>query len=154
MSDTGATPTSAPEPNAFLKFVQRPRIILLMLATWSLLTVITEAANQNGVFMDIRIDEIDGALGGLGLAWQGIPLAVLYIDSFRNPTAHRRIFWLAIVHMGAAIAANVYHLGKGDFSFESIVLPVSSAAALFVLSFMQIFQATAPPEPPPTPELA
>ena len=56
--------------------------------------------------------------------------------------------------MGAAITANVYHLGKGDFSFESIILPVASAAALFVLSFMQIFQATAPPEPPQTPEPA
>lgn len=155
MSDIDSPPTAAPEPNAFLNFVQRPRIVLLMLAALSLLTVLTEAANQNGVFMDIKVDEIDGALGGFGLAWQGIPLAVLYLDSFRDPTAHRRIFWLALVHMGAVIVANIYHLGKGDFSIESIILPVAAAAGLFVLSFVQIFQATAPPpEPPQTPEPA
>lgn len=141
-----STPALPPAGNNFfLKLVQRPRIVLLMLAAWSLLTVLTEAANENGIFMDLRIDElpdgqIDGALGGLGLAWQGIPLAVLYLDSFRNPDAHRRIFWLALVHMGAVIVANVYHLGKGDFSLESIIIPVASASALFTLSFFQIFQ--------------
>ena len=142
----GSTPAALPPAgnNFFLKLVQRPRIVLLMLAAWSLLTVLTEAANENGIFMDLHIDdfngEVDGALGGLGLAWQGIPLAVLYLDSFRNPDAHRRIFWLALVHMGAVIVANVYHLGKGDFSLESIIIPVASASALFTLSFFQIFQ--------------
>lgn len=147
MSETDTQPTAGSLPpssanggNAFLNFVQQPRIVLVMLILWSVLTVITEAANQNGVFMDIKIDEIDGALGGLGLAWQGIPLAVLYADSARDPSRHRRIFWLALVHMGAAIVANVYHLGKGDFSIESIILPVAIASALFVLSFLQIFQ--------------
>ncbi|MCH8815768.1 MAG: hypothetical protein IH957_11890 [Chloroflexi bacterium] len=147
MSDTDTQPTteSVPPPpanggNTFLNFVQQPRIVLIMLVAWSILTVITEAANQNGVFMDIKVDEIDGALGGLGLAWQGIPLAVLYADSARDPSRHRRIFWLALVHMGAAIIANGYHLGKGDFSIESIILPVAIAGTLFVLSFLQIFQ--------------
>lgn len=152
MSETDTQPTAGSVPsspanepanggrNALLDFVQQPRIVLIMLIVWSVLTVITEAANQNGVFMDIKVDEIDGALGGFGLAWQGIPLAVLYADSARDPSRHRRIFWLALVHMGAAIVANVYHLGKGDFSIESIIVPVGIAGTLFVLSFLQIFQ--------------
>lgn len=162
MSDTDVQPTpeaggeepTAPSPpppageNPILRLLQQPRIVLLMLTAWSLLTVLTEAANENGIFMDLHIDqidgEIDGALGGLGLAWQGLPLAVLYADSFRNPAAHRRVFWLALVHTGAVIVANFYHLGKGDFSFESIILPVASAGALFFLSFVQLFQATGP----------
>jgi hypothetical protein len=74
-------------------------------------------------------------------------MAVLYADSFRNPAAHRRIFWLALVHMGAAIIANFYHLGSGDFSGESIILPTASAGALLFLSFTQIFAATAPEAP-------
>lgn len=147
MSDTNIQPTGVPESvspagggNRFLSFVQQPRIILILLIAWSVLTVITEAANQNGLFLDIRVDELDGALGGLGLSFQGIPLAVLYGDSLRDPSRHRRIFWLALVHMGAAILANFYHLGKGDFSLESIIFPVGIAGALFVLSFLQIFQ--------------
>jgi hypothetical protein len=156
MSETDTQPTagSVPPPsangghNAFLNFVQQPRIVLVMLIVWSVLTVITEAANQNGLFMDIKVDEIDGALGGLGLAWQGIPLAVLYADSARDPARHRRIFWLALVHMGAAIVANVYHLGKGDFSIESVILPVAIAGTLFVLSFLQIFQSRDPDASP------
>lgn len=141
-----AAPPPPSGPNPILKFVKQPRIVLLLLIIWSALTVLTEAANQNGVFMDIRTDEIDGALGGLGLAWQGVPMAVLYADSLRNPAAHRRVFWLALVHMGAAIVANFYHLGKGDFSGESIILPVVSAGALFFLSFAQVFQESGPEE--------
>ncbi len=153
MSDTNVQPTAAPPPatsgggNPFLNFVQQPRIILIMLIVWSVLTVITEAANQNGLFLDIRVDELDGALGGLGLSFQGVPLAVLYAASLRDPSADRRTFWLALVHMGAAIVANVYHLGKGDFSIESIIIPVAVAGSLSLLSFLQIFQ---PREPAPS----
>lgn len=157
MSDTDVQPTGGPVTasptggggNLFLNFVQQPRIILIMLIVWSVLTVITEAANQNGLFLDIKIDELDGALGGLGLSFQGIPLAVLYGDSLRDPSRHRRIFWLALVHMGAAILANIYHLGKGDFSVESIIIPVAIAGSLFVLSFLQIFQPREPTPPSP-----
>lgn len=156
--ETESTP-SAPPPsgggNPILNLFQRPRIVLLLLTAWSLLTVLTEAANENGIFMDLHIDqidgEIDGALGGLGLAWQGIPLALLYADSFRNPAAHQRVFWLAIAHTAAVIVANFYHLGKGDFSLESIIIPVASAGGLLFLSFVQLFQATGPTEGPPRP---
>ena len=146
-----AAPPGPPKENPILRFVQRPRIVLLMLTAWSLLTVLVEAVNESGIFMDLPLDngaEIDGALGGLGLAWQGIALAVLYADSFRNPEAHKRVFWLALVHMGAIIVANFYHLGKGDFSIESIILPVAGSGVLFFLSFVQLFQATGPENGP------
>jgi hypothetical protein len=148
MSDTDVQPTPGSQPSApppsdgdsIIEVLRRPRIVLLMLTVWSALSVVVEAANHNGIFMDLKVDEVDGALGGFALAWQGVPLAVLYADSIRDPGAHRRIFWLAMVHMGAIIVANVYHLGKGDFSLESIIVPVASAAGLFTLSFFQIFQ--------------
>ena len=148
MSDTDVQPAagSAPAPpasggsNPFLEFLQHPRIVLGLLIAWSLLTVIAEAINQSSIFADLPNGDIHGAMGGLVLAWQGIPLAVLYADSARDLTRHRRIFWLALVHMGAAIAANVYHLAGSDVSPESVILPLASASALFVLSFLQIFQ--------------
>ncbi len=148
MSDTDVQPAggTAPAPpasgtsNPFLEFVQHPRIVLVLLIVWSLLTVIAEAINQSSIFADLPNGDIHGALGGLTLAWQGVPLAVLYADSARDPSRHRRVFWLALVHMGAAIAANVYHLAGSDVSPESVILPLASASALFVLSFLQIFQ--------------
>lgn len=148
MSDTDVQSAPGSQPSAhppssdgsMFEFLQRPRTVLLMLAVWSALSVVVETANHSGLFMDLKVDEVDGALAGFGLAWQGVPLAVLYADSIRDPDAHRRIFWLAMVHMGAVIVANVFHLGKGDFSPESIILPVASAAGLFTLSFFQIFQ--------------
>jgi hypothetical protein len=148
MSDTDTQPAPGSQPSSpppsgdgsMFEFLQRPRIVLLMLTVWSALSVVVEAATHSAIFMDLNVDEVDGALGGFGLAWQGVPLAVLYADSFRNPEAHRRIFWLAMVHMGAAVVANIYHLGRGDFSPESIIVPVLTAAGLFTLSFFQIFQ--------------
>ena len=148
MSDTDVQPAGGPAPatpgaagsNPLLEFVQHPRIVLGLLITWSLLTVVAEAINQSSIFADLPNGDIHGALGGLALAWQGIPLAVLYADSARDLSRHRRIFWLAMVHMGAAIAANIYHLAGSDVSPESVILPLASASALFVLSFLQIFK--------------
>ena len=156
MSDTDTQPAGGTAPaapasggtNPVLEFIQHPRIVLVFLVAWSLLIVIAEAINQSSIFVDLPNGKIHGALGGLALAWQGIPLAVLYADSARDPSRHRRIFWLALVHTGAAIVANVYHLAGGDVSPESIILPVAGAGTLFVLSFLQIFQSRGPDASP------
>lgn len=128
------------EPNPFLSFLQRPRIVLLMLAAWSIVGVITQALTANSVFLDNHNIEMDGAIGGFAFGWEGIPLAVLYVYCFRNPDRYPRVFWLALIHMGSVAASQVYHLGTGDFSFESIVVPLFGSLALGAAAFVNVFR--------------
>jgi hypothetical protein len=46
--------------------------------------------------------------------------------------------------------ANIYHWGAGDFSFESVLIPIVVAAALGLLVFLHLFQAREPEEPLPS----
>jgi hypothetical protein len=86
--------------NTFLKFLQRPRIVLALLMGWSLLTVVIEAVPESGLFFNVKLgDEIDGALGGGILMWQGLPLGLLYFMSFRNPQSNRSVFWVGLVQL-------------------------------------------------------
>jgi hypothetical protein len=106
---------------------------------WSLITVLIEAWPESGVFFNVkRGDEIDGALGGGILMWQGIPLALLYFLSFRNPQHNRSVFWVGLVQQGAAIAANVFQWGTGTFTAESIIIPVAVSAGLGALVFVNV----------------
>jgi hypothetical protein len=115
--------------------------MLLLLAGWSVLSAITEAFTANRIFLDNHNREIDGAIGGLGLGWEGIPLAVLYVYCFRNPTQFRGIFWLALIHMGATAASQLYHwLVTDDYTFESIAFPLAGSVALGALVFIHLFQ--------------
>lgn len=126
--------------NAFLKFVQRPRIVLALLMAWSLITVIIEAWPESDIFFNVKAgDEIDGALGGGVLMWQGIPLALLYFLSFRNPQHNRSVFWVGLIQQGAAIAANLFQWGTGTFTAESIMIPVAVSAGLGALVFVNVF---------------
>jgi len=141
--------------NAVLKFLQRPRIVLVLLMAWSLVTVLIEAWPESGVFFDVKTGkEIDGALGGGILMWQGAPLALLYFLSFRNPQQNRSVFWVGLVQQAAAIAANLYAWGRGVFTFESIIIPLAVSAGLGALVFVNVFgrdemaEMAAPAAPP------
>src|SRR3990172_3764994 len=126
--------------NAVLKFVQRPRILLILLAAWEIIGALTEFFTSSGLFVNLHGGELDGALGGRALGWEAIPLAVLYLYCARDPARYHTVFWLALIEQGAAIVANVYHWGAGDFSFESIVIPVGVAAGLGLLVFLHLFE--------------
>jgi hypothetical protein len=126
--------------NAFLRFVQRPRIMLGLLAAWAIVGVLTEFFTSNGIFFDNHDREIDGAIAGRALAWQGLALAALYIYCARDPMRYRGVFWIALIEQGAAIAANLYHLGNNDYSLESIIIPVGVAIGLAVLVLLHLFQ--------------
>jgi hypothetical protein len=134
--------------NALLQFVQQPRILLILLAFWEILGFLTELFTSNGLFLENHASgelSLDGALGGRALGWESIALAVLYLYCARDPERYGRIFWLACIEQGAAIAANFYHwLVTDDFSFESVVIPMAVAAGLGTLSFLNIFQAREP----------
>lgn len=147
-------PTSEPRiedegRGAVTTLAQMPRVLLLMLAGWSLLGVLTETFTSSPLFLENhhKVDgenlelELDGALGGFALGWEGIPLAALYIYCFRNPHRYNAVFVLAIIHMAALSASQLYHwIGTSDFSFESIVIPLVGSAFLGLLCFVHMFQ--------------
>lgn len=152
---TEAAPTRAiytgEQPNPVLHFLRQPRITLLILAIWSLLGVLTEVFTNSGVFLDAHNRELDGALGGFAFGFEGIPLAVLYIYCLRNPRGHHAIYWLALVHMASLAASQMYHLGTGDFSFESVAVPLIGSAGIAFLAFLNAFIED---EPEPVPAKA
>jgi hypothetical protein len=138
--------------NSFLKFVQRPRIMLILLGGWAIVGFLTELFTSNALFLENHAQgelALDGVLGGRALGWEGIPLAALYFYCARDPERYQRVFWLALIEQAAAIAANFYHwLVTDDFSFESIAIPVGVAFALEFLVFLHLF-ARREPEPAP-----
>ncbi len=156
MEDTPpATQPEAAQPqppgeNRFLTTLRQPRVLLILLAVWAIIGALTEFFTSSGLFVDLRGHELDGALGGRALSWEAIPLAVLYLYTSRDPVRYQRVFWLALVEQGAAILANVYHLAAGDFSIESVIIPIAGAAALGVLVFLNLFEPKEP-EPAATP---
>lgn len=134
------------QPNPILTFFQRPRIMLLLLAAWSVLSVLAQVFTASNIFLDAHDIELDGALGGFALSWEGIPLAAVYIYAFRSPMQHRPVFLLALIHMAAMAASQVYHLGTGDFSFESVAIPLFGSAVLGALVFLHLFGPRTPEE--------
>jgi hypothetical protein len=132
--------TPPPAPNPFLSFIQRPRILLVVLAAWALVGFLTELADDSPFFVDTHSRELDGAVGGLALNWEGIPLAVLYLYCARNPDRFHGVFWLALIAQGASFVSNLYHwLVTETFSFESVALPLGMAAGLGTLVFIHLF---------------
>ena len=136
------------QPNPVLTFLRRPRIMLLMLAGFSILTVIVQLFTTNSIFFDNHNHEIDGALAGFGLGWEGIPLAAAYIYCIRDPLRHHAVFLMALLHTGSMAASQVYHLGTGDFSFESVAVPLAVSGGLALLVFLHIFTPKEPPTQP------
>ena len=148
-----------PGENRFLTALRRPRVLLILLAVWAIIGALTEFFTSSGLFVDLNNLELDGALGGRALSWEAIPLAVLYLYSVRDPVRYRLVFWVALIEQAAAVAANLYHWGAGDFSFESVTIPIVVAVALGLLVFLHLFQprepeeAVSPVQPPPGPEV-
>ena len=141
----------APQPpgeNPFWATLRQPRVVLILLAVWDIIGALTEFFTSSGLFVDLDGRELDGALGGRALSWEAIPLAVLYLYCSRDPVRYHRVFWLALVEQGVAILANVYHLAAGDFSLESVIIPIAGAGALGLLVFLHLFEPKEPEEAP------
>src|SRR3990172_271561 len=130
--------------NPVMSTVRQPRVVLLLLGIWAVIGAVTEFFTSSGLFVDLRGGELDGALGGRVLGWEAIPLAVLYFYCARNPDRYQRVFWLALIEQAAAIVANVYHWGAGDFSAESIVIPVGVAGGWALLVSPPLFEPREP----------
>ena len=130
--------------NPVMRTMRQPRMVLMLLGIWEVIGAVTEFFTSSGLFVDLHGGELDGALGGRVLGWEAIPLAVLYFYCARNPDRYQRVFWLALIEQAAAIVANVYHWGAGDFSVESILIPVGVAAGLALLVFLHLFEPREP----------
>jgi hypothetical protein len=130
--------------NAFLRLVQRPRILLILLAAWEVVGFLTELFTSNGLFLENHAAgeiSLDGVFAGRALGWEAIPLAVLYLYCARDPRRFHGVFWLALVEQGAAIASYFYHwLVSEDFSFESVAIPMAGSATLGFFVFLHLFQ--------------
>ena len=141
--------------NAVVTLAQRPRLMLLLLAGWSILTVMAQTFTSSSLLLENHSSselQLDGVLGGLALGWQGVPLAALYIYSFRNPVRYRPVFFLALIHMGALAASQLYHLLiTGDYTIESVIVPLVGSVALGALVFVHLLQ---PQDDPPAPRPA
>jgi hypothetical protein len=129
--------------NALLQLVQRPRILLMLLAAWEIVGVVVELFASADISLNIE-NGLDGVLAGRLLSWQSIPLAVLYLYCARDPMRYPRIFWLALIEQGAAVAANVYHLVADDLEFEAVFIPLAVSASLGLLAFLNVFQRREP----------
>jgi hypothetical protein len=129
--------------NAFLRLVQQPRILLVLLAAWEIVAALVEFLASSGLSLDVS-GGFDGVLAGRLLSWQSIPLAVLYLYCARDPKRYHRIFWLALIEQGAAIAANLYHWGANQLEFEAIFVNVIVSAALGAFVFLHLFQPREP----------
>ena len=142
MPSAGREAAAYEEPlgeNAFLRIVQQPRILLVLLAAWEVVGALVEFLASSGFSLDVS-GGLDGVLAGRLLSWQSIPLAVLYLYCARDPKRYHRIFWLALIEQGAAIAANLYHWGANQLEFEAIFVNVIVSAALGAFVFLHLFQ--------------
>lgn len=139
------------EPNPILHFLQRPRIMLLLLAGWSLLSVFSQAFTRTDFLVNNGHNKIHGLFGGLAFGWEGIPLAAVYLYCFRDPVNHRAVFWLALLHMGALMTSQLFHLGTGDYGVLAIIAPLAGSVGLTFLVFPQLFQPHTQEVAAPTP---
>jgi hypothetical protein len=142
MPGTGAGAAEYPRPpegNAFLSFLQQPRIVLVMLGAWEIVAVLVELFAGRSFSLGVE-GGFDGVLVGTLLSWQAIPLAVLYLYCAQDPERFHRVFWLALIEQGAAVAANLYHFAVDHLEFEAIFLNLVVSAGLGFLVFLHLFQ--------------
>jgi hypothetical protein len=132
-------------PGTLLRTLQRPRVVLLLLATWAILGALTEIFSDS-LILELN-GEADGILAGRALGGEAIALAVVYSYAARDPERYRFVLWVALVEQTAAIVLNFYHWGADDFGLESIVLPIAVAGGFLFLitpNLLRPLEAVAP----------
>jgi hypothetical protein len=142
----GAEGTYVPVPereNAILAFVRQPRILLILLAAWSLVAFLAQFFTNSALFAERNGGgevQLDGVLAGLSMNWEALPLALLYLYCARDPERYRPVFWLALVALGASIGSSLYHWMVVDtLSIGSVFVPLLISSGLAVLVFLHLF---------------
>lgn len=147
MASTGEIRPSAPEAPAgggsalgggILETLRRPRIMLVLLATWDIVGAVTQLLSDTFLF-DLG-GEADGILAGRAFSTEFVIPAIIYLYALRNPDRHHQVFWLALIEQIVAMASYFYHWGAGDIGFESLILPFAVSLGLTFLVFPHLFQ--------------
>ena len=107
----------------------RLQLILILLAAWDLLAFLLELGNTSL----LRIDGIDGVLGGRSVSGATAVLAIAYLYAARNPIRYRFILWLASIEQLIALFAATFHWARGDVGATEVIIPILVAAGFLVL---------------------
>jgi hypothetical protein len=120
--------------------LRQPRIVLFLMAGWSLLATLSEVFTSTELFMD-REGELGGLLGGFAVSWEGIALAAVYLYCARDPYRFRAVYWLALLQTGAMVVSQIYHVAISNaVPVESVVIPLGGSLFLMFLVFANLFQ--------------
>jgi len=116
----------------------RLQLILILLAAWDLLAFLLELGNTSL----LRIDGIDGVLGGRSVSGATAVLAVAYLYAARNPIRYRFILWLASIEQLIALFAATFHWARSDVGATEVIIPILVAAGFLVLLLTNLSRQT------------
>ena len=147
MTSTGEVQPAQPSPSV-LEVLRQPRVMLVLLAIWDILGVITQLLSASFLF-DMEGAEASGIFGGRAFSASALIPAIVYLWSLRDPQQHRRVFWLALIEQVALILSAFYHRGAGDITWAGAIVPSIISGALIFLIFPNLFQPRAAAVPQP-----
>jgi hypothetical protein len=147
MASTGEVQPAQPSPSV-LEVLRQPRVMLILLAIWDILGVITQLLSASFLF-DMKGAEASGIFGGRAFSASALIPAIVYLWALRDPQQHRRVFWLGLIEQVALILSSFYHRGAGDITWAGAVIPSLISGALIFLIFPNLFQPRAAAVPQP-----
>ena len=151
MASTGEVQPTAPQAG-ILDTLRRPRIVLILLATWDIVGVVAQVLSGSFLF-DMEGHEASGILAGRAFSASMIVPAIVYLWAARDPRRYRQVFWLALVEQMILVLSCFYHRGAGDITWAGTIIPAIISGGLIFLVFFNLFQPREEvplPEAPPT----
>jgi len=152
MASTGEVQTTAPQAG-ILQTLRQPRMVLILLAVWDILAVITQVLSNSFLF-DMEGHEASGILAGRAFSASMVIPAIIYLWAARDPKRYRQVFWLALVEQVIVVLSCFYHRGAEDITWAGTIIPAVISGGLIFLVFFNLFQPreeAPPPGPPPMP---
>jgi len=154
MASTGEVQPTTPQAG-ILQTLRQPRMVLILLAVWDILAVITQVLSDSFLF-DLD-GKADGILAGRAFSASMVIPAIIYLWAARDPKRYRQVFWLALVEQMILVLSCFYHKGAGDIGWAGTIIPAAISGGLIFLVFFNLFQPRkevplreAPPAPPPS----
>ena len=151
MASTGEVQTTAPQAG-ILQTLRQPRMVLILLAVWDILAVITQVLSNSFLF-DMEGHEASGILAGRAFSASMVIPAIIYLWAARDPKRYRQVFWLALVEQVVVVLSCFYHRGAEDITWAGTIIPAVISGGLIFLVFFNLFQPrkeVPPPGLPPT----
>jgi hypothetical protein len=137
MASTGEVRPAQEQPSV-LDMLRQPRVMLVLLATWDILGVVTQLLSDSFLF-NMKA-EASGVFGGRAFSASALIPAIVYLWALRDPQQHRRVFWLGLIEQVVLVLSSFYHRGAGDVSWAGAIIPSIISGALIFLIFPNLFQ--------------